>query len=202
MACVTGLGQQSDVIIMEFARCWKYLGDLGIMARDMVTLLDKDTGNETTRRAQLERISILVGKVSRIEIEDKKIEPKKCNFYNRGFCKRGSDCEFSHNQDLCESYEEFGICESKRCKKRHLYVCKFLKSEHGCIRGKSCEYSHRKEPIVSVEKVSDDVVALGGIKKDRLGEGEFGWVPTRDESVESLKTSGIDCTKDEHKKRN
>jgi hypothetical protein len=66
------------------------------MAKDVVTMLDRDTGNrtnddaendDTVRRAQLERISILVGKVSRIEVEDKKMEPKKCNFYNRGFCK-------------------------------------------------------------------------------------------------------------------
>jgi hypothetical protein len=66
--------------------------------------------------------------------------------------------------------------------KRHLYVCKFLKSEHGCIRGNSCDFSHRKEPIV--ERVRDDVVVLNETKKEelnkeRLGVGEFGWVPTR-----------------------
>jgi hypothetical protein len=106
MACITraGLGQQSDAIILEFTRCWRYFGDLGIMAKDMVTLLDRDThtlNDDKVRRDQLERISFLVGKVARIEMKDKKIEPKKCNFYNRGFCKMGSDCVFLHNRQNC-----------------------------------------------------------------------------------------------------
>ena len=211
MACITGLGQQSDGIVLEFTRCWKYLGDLGIMAKDILTLLaDAGSGtsnNETVRIAQLERILILVGKVSRIEMNDKKMEPKKCNFYNRGFCKNGSDCDFLHNHEVCERYEELGICTIKRCKKRHLYTCKFLTSEQGCKRGKSCNFSHRQEPPVVVERIKDDEVAFNETRKeerekDRLGEGKFGWEPTREES-ELIETSGLpDLTKDEHEKEN
>ena len=49
MACITGHGQQSDEIVLEFTRCRKYLGDLGIMAKDIVTLL-ADTGNGTSNQ--------------------------------------------------------------------------------------------------------------------------------------------------------
>ena len=206
MAWVTGagLGQQSDAIILEFTRCWKYLGDLGIMARDMVTMLDRETphtlNDENVRRAQLEKISILIGKVAKIEMEDKKLEPKKCNFYNRGFCQMGSDCDFLHNREVCKRYEEFGICEVRGCVKRHLYVCKFVKSESGCIRGDSCEFAHPKESITRVERSTDDTLIneKEELEKDRLGVGEFGWLPTSEESVDSLKTARLDATEKEN----
>ena len=38
-------------------------------------------------------------------------------------------------------------------------------------------------------------------RKNRLGEGEFGWVPTREESVKYIEISGPDLTKDEHAKQ-
>ena len=61
------------------------------------------------KRAQLERILFLVEKASRGKLEEKKTEVKRCNFYNSGFCNRGSDCKFVHPPDVCESFEASGI---------------------------------------------------------------------------------------------
>ena len=136
MASMTGLEQQSDGIVMEFTRCWAYLGQLGMMAKEVITMMEGETTNEVTlRRAQLERILFLVEKASRSEFEEKKTEAKKCNFYNRGFCNRGAACKFVHPPEVCEDYEGSGICGIRRCQKRHLYSCKYVNSELGCARG-------------------------------------------------------------------
>ena len=45
MASMTGLWQQSEGIIADFTRCWAYLGQLGIMANEVVTMLEGDTRN-------------------------------------------------------------------------------------------------------------------------------------------------------------
>ena len=82
MATVTGLLQQSDVITMEFTRCWDYLGKLGITAKEVAMMLDRvtsDVNNSNTekdirlKQAKLERISTLMEKVAYVEIEEKKI---------------------------------------------------------------------------------------------------------------------------------
>jgi hypothetical protein len=78
MAGMAGLEQQSEGIVMEFTRCWAYFGQLGIMAKEVVTMMEGKTRNEVTlRRAQLERILFLVEKASRGEFEEKKTEVKK-----------------------------------------------------------------------------------------------------------------------------
>ena len=209
MAGLTGFWQQSDALMSEFTRCWTYLGQLGIMAKDMATLLDGETRNGnntnyendvTVKKAQLEKIAILMGKVAGIEVADKKVEPKKCNFYNRGFCKMGSECKFLHNDKVCESFVDLGICEMQSCNRRHQYDCKYLNSEKGCRRGELCEFSHKKD--VTFERVADRAAAPSEnnnpkLTNGRLGIGKFGWAPTCDKSVVSLKPSGSSCTEDE-----
>ena len=169
------------------------MGQLGILAKDVATLLDGETRNGendvTVKRAQLQRIAMVMGKVARIEVEEKNKELKKCNFYNRGFCKMGSACIFFHNDEVCESFEDLGICQVKRSSKRHQYACKFLNSEKGCMRGEFCDFSHRESATIERDKV----VALSGTKMEELGMGKFGWVPKNKGSVVSSKASGLSC---------
>ena len=88
MATVTGLLHQSDVITMEFTRCWDYLGKLGIMAKEVAMMLDRETRDNTSteneirlKQVQLEGISTLLEKVARVKIEESKIKhEKKYNF--------------------------------------------------------------------------------------------------------------------------
>ena len=68
------------------------------------------------RIAQIEKILILVGKVSSIEIDDEKMEPEKCNFYNHDFCKRGSHCDFLHNHEVVRRMKSSASVQSKRAR--------------------------------------------------------------------------------------
>ena len=76
------------------------------------------------------------------EIKESKTESKKCNFYNCGFCYKGSDCKFMHPHEVCESYENSGTCDIKRGQK------KYVNLESGCARGGLCDFSHRNKPTV------------------------------------------------------
>ena len=79
-------------------------------------------------------------------------EPKvgiRCNFYNRGFCRQGSSCEFEHPTKLCEQYLNDGECSRRDCNGRHTYRCRYFQSQQGCYRGISCEFLH-DDPVVVV----------------------------------------------------
>ena len=86
MATVTGLLQQSDVITMEFTRCWDYLGKLGIMAKEVAMMLERETSdvnNSNTekdirlKQTKLERISTLAEKVPCVEMRKRKFNLKR-----------------------------------------------------------------------------------------------------------------------------
>ena len=52
--------------------------------------------------------------------------PRRCKFFNRGFCKEGSACPFLHPLENCQEYCTSGSClEGKKCIKRHPYKCKY-----------------------------------------------------------------------------
>ena len=54
------------------------------------------------KRAQLNRILSVGESIAEIETKGKKLGAVKCNFYNRGFCSKGLDCNLYHPQQLCE----------------------------------------------------------------------------------------------------
>ena len=206
MASASGLGLQADGVIMEFTRCWGYLGQVGVMARDMVNLIEGE-GTENidmqNKKAQLSRIIYLVEKAANLEPKEEKLKSKKCNFYNRGFCYQGTACTFVHPQEVCELHEQSGTCGRKMCNKRHLYNCRYYNSESGCGRGDSCSFSHRSRSRIVAddqEKFVNGVVAANvlekhpvgtdeeeGKRKGKLGVGEFGWMPIDSEAA-SAKT--------------
>ena len=69
------------------------------------------------------------------------LEPKfrvKCNFYNQGFCRQGSSCEYEHPVNVCEQYLKEGECLKRHCNGRHIYKCRYFQSPQGCFRGNSC----------------------------------------------------------------
>jgi hypothetical protein len=145
------------------------------------------------------RILSVVESIAEIKTREKNSGGKKCNFYNRGFCSNGLDCNFYHPQQLCESFESYGVCEVRKCSKRQLYSCRFFNSRSGCGRGKSCNFSHRQVRKLEGEKDGDidkerDVTLNNeenksgdsdGLRKGRLGEGNFGWIKDQQQESDS-----------------
>ena len=82
----------------------------------------------------------------------------RCKYQNKGYCKQGQGCSFSHNSDICEEYLCSGSCNKGRvCHQRHPRKCKhWFKGK--CWRGNSCAYLHKKEDFNKhVEKESVEV---------------------------------------------
>ena len=61
---------------------------------------------------QPNKIVKLVERAAEIELEENEMIFKQCNFFNRGFCSKGTSCKFEHPLEICEQYEHAGICVS------------------------------------------------------------------------------------------
>lgn len=57
---------------------------------------------------------------------------KKCDFYNKGACKKGSQCPFSHSFIPDVAKVLFRLLKK---------ICKFFLSD-SCNKGEECPYSH------------------------------------------------------------
>ena len=79
-------------------------------------------------------------------IERKKLKKSiKCKYFNRGYCKEGSSCDFVHPQSICKEFVDVGTCESgQRCPRRHPRKCRYWR-EGNCWRGSSCAFQHQEK---------------------------------------------------------
>ena len=71
----------------------------------------------------------------------KKVNRRKCRYYNRGFCKDTIKCRYLHPERICQVYLETQSCQEKQCPDRHPKLCKWLKHSGGCKR-QNCAYLH------------------------------------------------------------
>ena len=170
-------------IIDEFSKCWGYLDHLGKVAKDASYFMEgtmKEHSMEGTKegytmegtkgsvgflagnsieieKSKIDFIATLVEKI--MNDYNKALEPKvgiRCNFYNRGFCRKGSTCDFEHPTKMCEQYTKEGDCSRRHCNDRHIYKCKYFQSQQGCFRGSSCEYLHVNEGS-NIEKDHNEI---------------------------------------------
>ena len=79
--------------------------------------------------------------------------PKKCSYYNSGFCKfvkRGNECKYFHPTETCETPK----CDTQTCNKRHPKKCR-----HGdtCRFQTRCLYNHSKNGNNKSDKHNDEV---------------------------------------------
>ena len=83
----------------------------------------------------------------------------RCKYHNKGYCKQGLGCSFSHTGDICEEYLYSGSCNRGRvCPQRHPRRCKHWYKGR-CCRGNNCAYLHKKEDYNKhVEKESVEVI--------------------------------------------
>ena len=49
------------------------------------------------------------------QIETDKGDKKVCRYYNRGFCRKLNNCEFSHPETVCEIFNENKTCRIQNC---------------------------------------------------------------------------------------
>ena len=81
--------------------------------------------------------------IEKKELPGKRI-PKRCRYYNSGYCKLGGACLFAHPEETCQEYLRHGKCpDLGSCEKRHPKVCRYWK-EKKCFREQSCLYLHQE----------------------------------------------------------
>ena len=124
------------------------LSEAEAFERSSVDRGDRDLAKTT--KVILEDLRILVVKANEDEDDKRKYEERgkdkrdiKCRFHNRGFCKFGRNCKFSHSKVVCSEYREEGICRQRGCSKRHPRHCRYWTSKpEGCKRKEACDYLH------------------------------------------------------------
>ena len=92
----------------------------------------------------------------------KESKPKKCRYFNRGFCKYRENCRYYHSAVICKEYVKEGFCRKNNCSERHPKSCKFwTKTSGGCPRGEKCQFLHiESEKYVE----NDDIEELRGVR--------------------------------------
>jgi hypothetical protein len=149
-------------------------GGHGIAATELLnSMLEGELDKEQDTQEKEEKLQWVIemaDKLRKIKKKDSKV--KKCNFYNRGFCKEGFSCRFDHSESSnCETFSEQGTCCNKQCKKRHLYTCKYLITVGGCFRGEDCVFNHDVNVTENEIKCSvDEHVKEDGQKAKELSE--------------------------------
>ena len=110
-----------------------------------------------TLKKVLENLVVIVGveKMDNGEIEEK--HRRKCRYFNRGYCKYKENCKYYHSPNICEEYQENGICAKDRCWYRHPKHCRnWSRNPEGC-RYKSCEYLHVNSEKYSHANQQEDI---------------------------------------------
>ena len=131
-----------------------------------VTTLKNSAGNSGTwgslkimcenLEMMLNNLSVNVQKESETNREPQFINrpPRKCRYFNRGFCKYREGCKYYHSPVICKDYVEVGICRKSSCFNRHPKTCKHWSvSPNGCPREDSCLYLHKR----SGQYVNDNI---------------------------------------------
>ena len=72
----------------------------------------------------------------------KKNKTQNCKFFQSGYCKKESNCEFVHTSENCKSFLETGVCgNGHNCSGRHPRKCRYWRKGY-CWRGASCVFQH------------------------------------------------------------
>ena len=72
----------------------------------------------------------------------KKVE-KKCWYFENGFCRKGSACNFLHPTEICKYFSKYGQCpQGLVCPLRHPLTICMSYMEGGCNMGDMCVLQH------------------------------------------------------------
>ena len=119
---------------------------LSVLGRDAKPVL----GQMLNSGVKMDAVAPLLAKARKAERaniaeelkENKVKEPRRCKWWNRGYCREQGGRSFSHPTEDCQDHLQGG-CHTKGCRNlRHRKKCKYFESSQGCYRGERCEYLH------------------------------------------------------------
>ena len=120
----------------------------------------EDMRNEFKHLENIVRIAKAGVLVSEVKVTSS--SPKKCRYWNKGYCREGSsNCPFYHPPDDWRQHLQEGCCSSQGCALRHRKRCKYFETQAGCFRKGQCQYLHVDYPAreaVNTEKEEEVTV--------------------------------------------
>ena len=102
-------------------------------------MIDKEIAKREKEASQ-DDIVQMVNTETVVEIQ-KNYKFTKCRYFDKGFCKYRKKCRYSHPEQTCEQYSEYGQCGGQRGPHRHPEICKYWQS-NSCKRNKKCDFLH------------------------------------------------------------
>ena len=128
----------------EISYCNERLQLLGSASMKVINIMktnhpDSDHGDLN----KLEAYAMKAVKCGGYIIDDKR-RARRCNWWNRGYCREGTSCPYSHQAEDCREHVEGG-CKVQGCSLRHRRRCKHWASAAGCYRRDQCQYLHSEE---------------------------------------------------------
>ena len=134
----------------EHRQIWNIIENLENQRKNALSIVQNFTDEVCTSVARKKLIDKLVNlKFDTSEEVTKNVDKKegrKCRYYNKGYCKNETECNFYHPENVCDKSLLENECSDRGCTKRHPRSCKFwLKDSRGCFRGDLCKYLHREK---------------------------------------------------------
>ena len=92
--------------------------------------------------------------------KNSKNKSEKCQYYDRGYCKNGKDCQDNHPDKVCPDSK----CFEENCTFRHPNPCKFGQR---CFfnKKKICSFSH--VTLVSDERFEEMEKRIKNLEKEK-----------------------------------
>ena len=119
--CISSLQNEHSELLQKYSQVCQYVHYLS----DVIKQLEK-------------KIDEMIAKHER----NKDKVPKKCKFFDTGFCKNRENCAFLHPTEICEEYLDSGKCSNfKGCTERHPRQCRYWQKKR-CFHNQSCLYLH------------------------------------------------------------
>jgi hypothetical protein len=156
-------------IVSDIDACTKKLLKLEKEATSLIDKIEEEGNAEEKREleAMKDKLEEIKGeKENKKEIKPQKI--RKCRYWNRGYCREGRKCFWSHPEGDCQEYLQEGRCRDRGCPRRHRKVCRYSVGED-CTRKRGCQYLHQDVGITIKEHRKDEN------KSFDLGKGCFGY---------------------------
>ena len=68
------------------------------------------------------------------------VQSPVCKHHQRGYCRNGSQCSRTHNDNICKEI----VCQNPECRERHPKICKYYIRNGECWWKEECAYKHKR----------------------------------------------------------